>query len=100
LEHAESFILMFTTLQIKGRLAGFSIHEILDQQFAITHFEKALPIHRNAYLPLINKAAADLVGNSCKYVNWEQDLGLEGLRKSKQSYQPVKFLKKYIVTPR
>ena len=33
-----------------------------------------------------------------RFVNREQDLGDEGLRKSKLSYQPIDFMKKYTVT--
>ena len=32
-----------------------------------------------------------------KYFNWEQDLGLPGLRKSKEKYHPSFFFKKFIV---
>ena len=38
------------------------------------------------------------VENRYQIVNREQDLGDEGLRKSKLSYQPIDFMKKYTVT--
>ena len=33
-----------------------------------------------------------------KYVNREEDVGVPGLRKSKESYHPVKMIKKYMLT--
>lgn len=33
--------------------------------------------------------------DSVKYVNREEDLGLEGLRKSKMSYYPLCLVKKF-----
>jgi len=33
-----------------------------------------------------------------KYLNFEQDLGLTGLRLSKKSFHPVNYLKKYKVS--
>jgi len=37
-------------------------------------------------------------GEQFNFVNREQDLGDEGLRKAKLSYHPVDFVKKYRVT--
>ena len=39
------------------------------------------------------RAAADRY----KYVNREEDMGLEGLRKSKMSYRPLRLVDKQIV---
>jgi hypothetical protein len=33
----------------------------------------------------------------CQWVNREQDLDNEGLRKAKMSYNPVGFIKKYAI---
>ena len=34
-----------------------------------------------------------------KYVNREEDMGLPGMRKAKESYRPVFMVKKYVATP-
>jgi hypothetical protein len=40
------------------------------------------------------------LGGRFRYVNREQDLGDEGLRKAKMSYHPVKFNQKYRIALR
>ncbi len=89
------FNLATHTLTVEGVPAGFSIHEILDNGYAISHFHKTLPVYKNADVFFNQRVAQALLRYGSKYVNWEQDLGLPGLRQSKMAYHPVGYLKKY-----
>ncbi|MFX1521055.1 MAG: phosphatidylglycerol lysyltransferase domain-containing protein, partial [Promethearchaeota archaeon] len=46
----------------------------------------------------INKLFLENEWANFKYVNREQDLGLEGLRRAKMSYHPEFFVNKYTLT--
>ena len=46
---------------------------------------------------MINNEFAKYYGKDVTYVNREEDVGDEGLRKAKLMYNPIKILKKYIV---
>lgn len=62
----------------------------------IIHFEKAVDNYKGLY-QFINKSFAEILPEKYEYINREQDLGLENLRKSKLSYKPFCFIKKYKV---
>jgi len=79
-------------------MIGFSIDEILSNQYCVEHFSKAYNEHIGVYDFLNLKMALHLEANNVALWNWEQDLGIESLRRSKMSYRPVHFLKKYIVS--
>lgn len=98
LDNSESFPLVVTVIMTKSTIKAFSINEKLDDQYAISHFEKALKIHEDIYPFLTTQVAGFLKDMGCRYVNWEQDLGIAGLHQSKQSYQPYKMLKKYTLS--
>lgn len=87
-----------TTIHANENLVAFSINEILSSEYAICHFEKALKVHhQHIYAFLAREVAKEIHGKGCQLVNWEQDLGIAGIRKSKMSYSPKKMLKKYTV---
>lgn len=88
---------LFVTVAIyHGGLIAFSINEVVGK-YGVCHFEKAAPEYKKVYPLLVEGAAKLLMGRGCKYVNWEQDLGIDGLRTAKQRYRPAAYLKKYTV---
>ncbi|MBQ9516727.1 MAG: DUF2156 domain-containing protein [Eubacterium sp.] len=59
----------------------------------VTHFEKASADIQGAY-PIINQEFTKNCLQEYTYVNREEDLGIEGLRRAKQSYYPEIILEK------
>ena len=84
-------------IRIGGKVAAFTIGDRLNYDTFCVHIEKADTQYNGIYAG-INNSFAKAVAYGYKYINREEDLGLEGLRKSKQSYHPAFLLKKYTVT--
>lgn len=80
-------------LMAESKAVGYTIGEKQDKEHIIIHFEKALTEVRGAY-PSINKLTLEKLSHY-QYVNREQDLGLAGLRRAKEEYNPIGFIKKY-----
>jgi hypothetical protein len=81
---------------INGKIEAFSIGEKLNEKTAVVHFEKANPEIDGLY-QLINQWFCQNELTYYNYVNREQDLGIEGLRRAKESYHPDHLVDKYIV---
>lgn len=81
-------------LRVDGQLVGFSIGEPLNRDTFCTHIEKADIRYAGAYTAL-TQAFTEHFAADFRYINREEDLGIEGLRQAKQSYYPVKLLEKY-----
>ena len=60
------------------------------------HVEKANGAIRGLYTA-INKEFASHAWDDVTYLNREEDMGVEGLRKAKESYHPEFMFKKYSV---
>lgn len=78
---------------------AFSLGEALNPDTAVIHIEKANPEIPGLYAA-INQMFAANAWPEMTYINREQDLGLAGLRKAKESYNPHHLVDKYLVTPR
>ena len=82
---------------IDGRVEAFALGEALNPETAVIHVEKADPEIRGLYA-VINHEFVKGSPSGFAYVNREQDLGDEGLRKAKESYFPERLEKKYRIT--
>ena len=82
---------------VKGKIIAFSIGSELTNDTLNVHIEKAFAEINGAYT-IINQQFAEHEGANYKYLNREEDMGIEGLRKAKMSYYPDILLKESIVT--
>ncbi len=78
----------------ENRFIAYTIGEPLNDENLVIHFEKGCPNFKGIY-QAINQAFLLHSGQNFAIVNREQDLGDPGLRKSKESYHPIEYLKKY-----
>lgn len=78
---------------IDGNVEAFTFGEQLNEDTVIIHVEKGSEI--NGIYQVINQEYLQNHWTHMKYVNREEDMGIEGLRKSKLSYYPVKMIVKY-----
>lgn len=95
-EYFEELELKGGLIRLDGEVIAFTLGEAqMNGKCFVTHFEKAPAEIRGAY-PLINQEFTKNCLLQYEYVNREEDLGLEGLRKAKQSYHPEIWLKKCV----
>jgi hypothetical protein len=93
----------FNTLGFNGGLlcvddkcAAYTFGEMLNKTTLVIHIEKAHMEYTGSYQAINNF----FLKNCCVdtiYVNREQDIGIEGLRRAKESYKPMKMVKKSII---
>lgn len=83
-------------IKVKGRIVAFSIGSELTPDTLNVHIEKAFAEINGAYT-IINQQFAEHEGTGYKYLNREEDMGIEGLRKAKLSYYPDILLKENIL---
>jgi hypothetical protein len=79
-----------------GELIAFSIFSELNSNMADVHFEKFDPEIKGVG-QVINWETAKSLSAKYKYINREQDLGLEGLRQAKKSYSPEYVVSAYFL---
>ncbi len=80
-----------------GKILAFSLASLLSEDTLDIHFEKARDDIDGAYAA-INQTFARYLREQFPQVRWlnrEDDMGLEGLRKAKLSYQPSFLIEKF-----
>jgi uncharacterized protein len=83
-------------IKVDQQFFAFTIGEKLNSDTAVIHIEKA-DSKINGLYTFINQQFLKHEWSDEIYINREQDLGIEGLRKAKLSYNPVKMIKKYTI---
>ncbi len=81
-------------IRINGDIVAFSLGEALNPETIVIHVEKADANIEGLY-QLINNEFCIREAKRFKFVNREQDLGIPGLRKAKESYHPVRLVESW-----
>lgn len=93
LNHFDELGLSGGVLYVNGKIAAFTFGMPINHETFGVHVEKADTAIEGAY-NVINQEFARHIPEQYIYLNREEDLGIEGLRKAKLSYQPAILLEK------
>jgi len=83
-------------IEIDGRIKAYSVVSVSPRNVGQVHFEKADRNIEGIYTA-INQFCAEKYLSRTRFINRQEDLGLPGLRKAKQSYGPALMAKKYML---
>jgi hypothetical protein len=95
LEHFEELGLSGGILYANDKIVAFTFGMPINKETFGVHVEKADTTVEGAYA-MINFEFANHIPETFTYINREEDLGIEGLRKAKLSYQPETILEKFV----
>lgn len=84
-------------IELYGRIIAFTVGEQLNTDTAVIHIEKAESDIHGSYAT-INQGFVANEWSKMKYINREEDMGIEGLRKAKESYNPCKMIEIFNAT--
>ena len=96
LRHRKELNFLGGIIRTAGRIVALTMGEKSDDDMFVIHFEKAFADVPGAY-PMMNQQFIIHELSNYTYVNREEDLGLEGLRKAKETYHPVFMVEKGIL---
>ena len=97
IEHYHDLGLEGGLIRVYGEVVAFTMGDMLSSDTYDVHFEKAYGELQGAYT-MINREFARWVREhhpNVRYLNREDDMGVEGLRKAKESYYPDLMVEKY-----
>jgi len=85
------------TIYIDGKLCAFTVGERLHPHMQLIHIEKG-NTNYDGIFPMINQQYVLHECGDVELINREEDMGVEGMRKAKRSYQPVKMIEKHLIS--
>lgn len=96
LRNAELLGIEGIAVKAGGRMAGFTVGERVNERMGIVHIEKG-DLSINGIYAFLNRTLAERCFSGVPVINRQEDLGLEGLRKAKRAYHPLRLVRKYAV---
>ena len=100
LKNCSSLCVRMAAVYVDGQMEAFTIGSLNEREnMAVIHIEKANPDIKGLY-QFINQQFLVNEFPDVALVNREDDVGMEGLRKAKMSYNPIGFARKYMVRKR
>lgn len=97
LKYFDELEMQGAVLYVDGAPVAMTMASKINDDVCDVHFEKALNTVEGCY-PVINNEFSKIL-SQYQMLNREEDLGIEGLRKAKLSYNPAIILTKYTATP-
>lgn len=94
LSHFDELKLFGVILRIDGKMVGFSYGTLLNDDVYDVIVEKADRDIPHSYKALRQISAKQCAG-VCSYINYEEDVGVPGLRSMKTAYKPEYLLRKF-----
>ena len=94
LDHLQELELTGGVIYRGEEVVAFTVGEAMSEDTFHIHIEKAYSHIQGAY-PMINQQFVLHEMQGFLYVNREEDMGIPGLRRAKESYYPVDMIEKY-----
>lgn len=99
LNHMEELDLTGGSIYIDDKLCAFTVGERLHPHMQLIHIEKGDTNYEGIF-PMINQQYVLHECMDVELINREEDMGIEGMRKAKRSYNPLKMIEKHMISTR
>ncbi len=96
LNHLDKLRVLGLAVYVNGQIVGFAFGERVNDQMAVVHCEKGDTSYSGVYA-FLNRALVETHFSDVRFINRQEDMGIEGLRRAKMAYNPTKLEKKYFV---
>lgn len=92
--NANALGLSGAVVYVNNNIEAFTLSEQITDDMALVHIEKANNEIQGLY-PFINQRSVEEFWSHTKFINREEDMGVENIRKAKESYAPLRMIEKF-----